>query len=166
MFKWNALAPYAVAGLVSLLRPGIVAAQPDGLDLEVDKAMAKARFAVDQAKPAELARQMVQAARDVYEFQLAKYRFGTIQPEALFESELLLRRAQLAVKEDTTPGTGRINSGPVLEAAWRQAWHADELARSKYRAARVTIADVSQTSIYRLALEIELARLRENKPEK
>jgi hypothetical protein len=127
MFKWKPFAPYAVAGLLSLFRPGMVAAQTDGLDLEVDKAMAKARFDVDQAKSAELARQMVQAARDVYEFEHARYRLGgTTTPDALLQSELMLRQAELVAKGDTAPGTVRITSGPLLELAWRQAWQADD----------------------------------------
>jgi hypothetical protein len=157
MSRWNTLTQCALAVLLPVLRPGTATAEPDALDTE--RAMAKARFAADQATPAELTRQLVEAVRDWQQRQYDKYCAGTITPDLALEPSMFLMKAELLAQVRPSPR-------PLLEQTWRQTWQASELAESKYRAGRASIADVGQTRAERLTVELELARLREKKPEK
>ncbi len=68
--------------------------------------------------PADLARQRVKAARDIYVQMNARYEAGNIAPESLLTASLQLLQAELAA-------TGQGDSVRIAELAWRMAWRAD-----------------------------------------
>src|SRR5260370_29451125 len=154
MSRWSIL---VACGLV--LRPGSAAAQPDSLD--DDRAMAKARFAADQATLAELTQQRVKglkAAWDEYREMTGPpplYSIGP--PPPVREHSIPLLQAELALRRED-------DLGRLLELAWRIALQLDETEHASYLAGRATLADAVAARGNRLAAELDLLRLPERKP--
>jgi hypothetical protein len=159
--------------LLCLLRPASATAQLDPFDeervmaartvhgaypltLNEERAMAKARFAADQATLEQLTRERVKTARDRYrETNRGPYRFECFWDPPVREATGTLLQAEFAASGDLDR---------ALELAWRIAWKLDKQEESRYLVGRSTAGNAAADRGNRLAVELDLLRLRERKP--
>jgi hypothetical protein len=131
--------------------------RPEPLDQLRD--LARSRFEAEQMASREVGREWREAARLVVRIRFDECRSGRVVPNALLEP--CYRQSQA---ERSLPGEE--DQAALLEAAWRLAWRLDQISQSAYQVGRIATGDAAEMTAHRLAAEMELARLRERKPEK
>jgi hypothetical protein len=142
-------APFATAELL--------AGQDDPLDRL--KELARGRFEAEEMTPEEVVRAWREAARKVHQAHFDEVQCGRMTPDTLLPSFAQLSRAEQARR-------GEEGRAAILEASWRLAWQVDQISQADYRRGRIGFGETLETTYHRLAAEMELARLRERKPEK
>jgi hypothetical protein len=120
--------------------------------------LAKAKFAVSQARLADLASAQLDAARGEFLARRQEYLAGRGTLDLLLGNADRLLEAKWAV--DTTPA-GR---AAALEDYWQLTWEADQLTSNGYDRGRVFAADYFQARYRRLDTELRLIRERAAKP--
>jgi hypothetical protein len=144
MSRRTVSATCALAVLLSLLRAAPAAAQPDPLD--VDRAMARARFEADQATFAELGRQRVEAADVIRRAWMQPPPPFIDGPDIGTEALMPLLRAEL-------DRTGEAGAGPILELVWRLTREHETKQQSKLNAGRIGVPEYLDTRIDRLEVQ-------------
>jgi hypothetical protein len=121
--------------------------------------LARDRFDAEQMSPEQVWQAWREAARKVFQARFDELQTGLGGPYRLWQSSAYLARVE---------HSGRAEKGQaaILEASWRLAWQVDRITQGMFQMGRIAIAEAAETRIQRLAVEMELARLRERKPEK
>src|SRR5262249_15416456 len=143
------LATCSLVVLLFLCRPGTAAAQPGAPPdpLDVDRAMARARLAADQATFADLARQRVEAAEESH------YHCMHPNPWLCGPEYDCVRGALVCLLPAALARSGEAGAGPTLEMLWRHAWMFETKEESKWACGRISIAEYLDSRFSRLELQ-------------
>ena len=135
-----------------------------GEPLDRIRNLARARYDAAQMSLEQVLMAWQDDARKVAEYN--SQLFGTERdgtgmrwPETIPESTVRRARAELV-------GRGNDGRAEVAEASWQLAWQADEMNQLSLQSGRIYREMAAEARALRLEMEMELARLREQKPAK
>src|SRR5262249_26558574 len=129
---------------------------PGGVLPDLGPQLARDRFEAGGMRPEEGLRARHEAARMVCEVRLQEFLARRGFFDVFLDASERMLRARHELGGDADPA-------PLLEGLWRGAREADAILRGRYEAARVGSAEAAEARERRLAVEMELARLKERR---